>query len=225
MRVVIFGNGEAPETREITAQVSKQDIIICADGGAKHALALRLPICAVVGDFDSLDSESLVELERTQVELKRYPKEKDCTDLELAMRYSIGLGATELFLVACLGGQLDHLLCNLQLFASAEFSNVRIRILDHSPGGAVAEIVHAPKTLMLYGEVGARFSLLPLTSEMLIAELSGMKWPLKNRLIKQGQTLGISNQFLERQGRLVLETGVAMVFCAGAPYLISSAKL
>ena len=85
-RIVIFVNGLFdPSTARA---LLPNDIILCADGGANHALALGLTPSAVLGDFDSLTPETIRLLESKGVTLLRFPRDKDKTDLELTLEYS-----------------------------------------------------------------------------------------------------------------------------------------
>ena len=55
-RVIIFANGELPNVEKARALVNADDYIICADGGAHHALALGLQPNVIIGDLE-LDNE------------------------------------------------------------------------------------------------------------------------------------------------------------------------
>ena len=47
-------NGELREPKAVKALARRADAVLCADGGARHARALKLVPDCVVGDMDSL---------------------------------------------------------------------------------------------------------------------------------------------------------------------------
>ncbi|MFO3796054.1 MAG: thiamine diphosphokinase, partial [Anaerolineales bacterium] len=59
VRVIIFANGSLPAPERARALLQEGDILIGADGGTRHLLALGLSPHAVIGDFDSLSPELL----------------------------------------------------------------------------------------------------------------------------------------------------------------------
>ena len=70
-------------------------LIIAADGGAVHCLALGITPDVVVGDFDSLSPDQLNRLKASGTDIIRHPVRKDDTDLELALKTAVDRGADE----------------------------------------------------------------------------------------------------------------------------------
>ncbi len=54
-RVVIFVNGRIPDLEQVRTLVRPSDLIVAADGGSRHALALGLVPSLVIGDLDSIE--------------------------------------------------------------------------------------------------------------------------------------------------------------------------
>ncbi len=65
--------------------------LIAADSGAELALALGLMPDAVIGDMDSISPGTLSLLEHRGVPIIRHPRDKDRTDLELALDHTASL--------------------------------------------------------------------------------------------------------------------------------------
>ncbi|GHF97262.1 thiamine pyrophosphokinase [Deinococcus piscis] len=78
------------------------DLVVAADGGARHALALGLQVDRWVGDFDS---SSGTELDAPR---EVHPAAKDQTDGELAAALALAAGCTRLVFVGAFGGRFDH---------------------------------------------------------------------------------------------------------------------
>ena len=52
---VIIANGNAPDSETAHQHAAQAELLLAADGGARHALALGLVPHVVIGDIDSLD--------------------------------------------------------------------------------------------------------------------------------------------------------------------------
>ncbi len=128
MRILLFANGDLPDPEAARARVRPDDYILCADGGAHHALALGLTPDRVIGDLDSLDPALLARLQAQGVSFEQHPVDKDATDLELALEAARQLGAEEVLLLGALGGRLDQQLANLALLASPAFAGLRLSL-------------------------------------------------------------------------------------------------
>ena len=112
-RTIIIANGHLSNPGEARQRIRPGDQVICADGGTRHAQAMGITPDIIVGDLDSLAQGLHSELEAAGVRFEVYPARKDETDLELALRLAINEGATEIEMLAMLGGRLDQSLANL----------------------------------------------------------------------------------------------------------------
>ena len=102
----IFGAGEQSSC---DIRLSGSDLVIAADGGFDYLKKLGLRADIVLGDFDSLsDSQNLPE------DFIRYPKEKDDTDMMIAIKEGLARGYRTFRIYGGLGGRLDHTIANLQ---------------------------------------------------------------------------------------------------------------
>jgi hypothetical protein len=68
----------------------------------------------VIGDFDSLASKFLREIEEKGIKTQRHPREKDDTDTMLCVKHGLALGFSAFTLVGGLGGEFSHTAANLQ---------------------------------------------------------------------------------------------------------------
>lgn len=102
----IFGAGEFSG---LVTPPGPKDFILAADGGLLHCRAAGLAPHLLLGDFDSLQ-EALPD----DVELLRFPVEKDDTDTMLALKEGVSRGFTQFHLYGGTGGRMDHTLANLQ---------------------------------------------------------------------------------------------------------------
>jgi thiamine pyrophosphokinase len=169
---------------------------------------MGLTPAVVIGDMDSLDPDRRAELEASGVRFEVHPVDKDETDLELALRLAIAEGATEIDVLAVLGGRLDQSLANLLLLTRPEWEPVRVRAIA---GNEMAWPVRSGQKVIIKGTPGDVLSLIPLTPTVSGVHLSGVKWPLENATLHFGSTWTVSNALVEGEAQLQVEEGLALV--------------
>src|SRR4051812_18868525 len=146
MVALILADGDVPARARLDAAWpgwdEGVDLVIAADGGARHAAGLGVTLDLWVGDGDSLGDEGIAELAAAHVPIERSTAEKDRTDLELAVDAALARGAGGLVIVGALGGErVDHALANVALLARADLAGRPVVLLD---GTARLSLVHAP---------------------------------------------------------------------------------
>ncbi len=208
LRAVIITNGQLADVTGARQHVRAGDWVICADGGARHARAMGLVPDVVVGDFDSIDPDLRAELEAAGARFEVYPARKDETDLELALRLAVAGGATEIDVLAVLGGRLDQSLANLLLLARPEWASAKVRVIE---GNEVAWPVRGGQTTTVTGAVGDTLSLVPLTPTVTGVTLEGVEWPLHDATLRFGSTWTISNALSAPTARLQVGEGLVLV--------------
>lgn len=188
-RALIFGNGDIKGYSRIkhTINVQSNDIIICADGGARHALRLNLTPDVIIGDMDSISPATRKRLKKNRtIKWIKYPEEKDQTDSQLAIDYAVTQGCTSMNLLGFIGGRTDHFLATLFYLANQPLGHVEI-ISDQ-------ETMYILRNkFVLKGKKGKLFSLVPLFGDVNDIKVTGAKYPLKNETLKLGSTRGVSN--------------------------------
>src|SRR4029079_4238031 len=117
---IVLADGAAPSRASLDAAWpgwdAGRELVIAADGGAKHATSLGLRLDRWVGDGDSIDPGDLAALAAAWVPVDRVAREKDASDTELAVLAAIEAGAGERTAIGGLGGvRIDHALTNVAL--------------------------------------------------------------------------------------------------------------
>jgi thiamine pyrophosphokinase len=202
MRAVIFANGDAPDRKTIERWIIPTDRIIAADGGTRNALSVGITPHVVIGDLDSLAQADRVELERAGVPFIVYPTHKDYTDLELAIRYALEQGATEIVIFSALGGRWDQSLANLMLLSLPELAPVTTRIIDRAVS---IEVIRDRATIT--GRVGDTLSLIALKGDAHGVTIEGCEYPLNDAVLPFGATLGISNVLTQEIVKITVKQG------------------
>jgi thiamine pyrophosphokinase len=184
----------------ITVEIT-ETAVLCADGGFRHLKNVK-PL-AVVGDFDSLDFNSLPEGTVTVT----HPVEKNQTDGELALRYAQSLGATDVVFYGMLGGRLEHVLCNLALLKLA--NSLDINAFAREEG---LSIFYATGKCAFETYVGDGVSILPYGGAAVVTDSKGLYYPLSELTLTSEDTRGVSNEATAEKVRFNVIKGGCLVF-------------
>ncbi|MFQ5407353.1 MAG: thiamine diphosphokinase [Anaerolineales bacterium] len=207
-RAVIVANGVPSPEADLRGLVRPGDLLLAADGGARLFRQAGLVPHHVVGDFDSLAPGEVATLEADGAQLHRHPRDKDETDLELAIRVAMEQGATEIQLVAALGGRWDQSLANLLLLGNPVFRDVQLSIVD---GNQRMLLIRAGSERRIPGEKGDTVSLIPVGGDACGVKTMGLKWRLRDETLAFGATRGVSNVVVDETATVVV--GAGMVVC------------
>ena len=188
-RILIFANGDLPDIQKARSILRDDDHIICADGGTRHASVLDLKPALVIGDMDSTDSGLLQKLQADGVPLELFPRDKNETDLELAINRAIQLNPKEIIIVAALGGRLDQTLANIALLSDLRLSTFNVRLDD-----GVEEIFFCRNQAEVKGRSGDIVSLIPWQGDVSGVQTKNLRWALDNETLHPEKTRGISNE-------------------------------
>ena len=199
----IFCNGELKDPARVKRAARDCDLLIAADGGAKHLADLGLRPSVIIGDMDSIAAD----LWNDEKGITRIPYSpgKDKSDVELAVEYSLEQGCQEIILAAAVGGRLDHALGNVALVASYPG---RIAILD---GASTLVAVDKSEECVLHGQIGTKVSLVPYGSGRPKVRTKGLKYALEGKPLAF-VTQGLSNELLRTEACVCLSEGILLVY-------------
>ncbi len=206
MIAIILSNGVAVDHEYIKSMVSEADMLICADGGARHAYSMGLTPNLLIGDIDSVSKELLNYFEDKKVEIITYPCEKDETDTQLAVEYAVDKGAKEIVLVGCTGCRFDHTFANISLLIWLMKRGIRGKIIDSNN-----EINVIDRYIRLYGNKGDKISLLSITPKVTGIFTKGLKYVLEDGELCYDKPKGVSNEMTSSQAEIVIRDGMLLV--------------
>lgn len=205
-RAWIFVNGLLPRPEALAKRIQREDILIAADGGARHLASMGFVPHVLIGDLDSLTDEEVETLKAKGTKVWRFPGDKDWTDLELALNYAIDDGFTVLRLAAASGGRTDQQLANILLLTRPELKDCDIALDD-----GTEEIFMVRGESILHGQPGDRVSLIPLDEQVDGVRTQGLQWPLLGETLYRSATRGISNCMIADQA--VISAGQGTLLC------------
>jgi len=205
-RIVIFTNGELPDLDKARLLLRADDYVICADGGTRHALALDVQPDLIIGDMDSTEKGQLENLQKDRVAIELYPRDKNETDLELALNYAIKLEPKVILIIAALGGRLDQTLANIALLIDTLYPLPFICLDD-----GVEEIFACQDEAQVYGRSGDLVSLIPWQGLVSDVQTKNLKWPLNHETLYPNKTRGISNEMLGDTASISIGSGLLLI--------------
>jgi thiamine pyrophosphokinase len=208
MRAIIFANGELSDPSGVRDLLRPDDLIIAADGGTHHALAVGVSPHIVIGDLDSLSPDVQAQAEAAGARIIHFAPRKDETDLELALLHAAQVGATKIIILAALGGRLDQTIANLLLLTLPELRGIDVRIVE---GHQAAFLIPAGDNgVLIEGQPGDTVSLIPLKGDAEGVTVEGLEWSLHDDTLRFGPARGVSNVLAARQARVRIRRGLLL---------------
>lgn len=177
---LVLLNGELRDPAAAKA-AARGRLVLCADGGARHAVRLGLVPDLVAGDMDSLPRVLPPSWSKTVFAEDGDP---DRSDLDKVLDAARRLGARALAVAGALGGGLDHEWTNLAVLErrAGEFE---VSVLDRGVARLLGPGAHRVRLSR-----GARFSLLAAPRATLT--VSGARWTLRRGTLSRGSR-GLGN--------------------------------
>ena len=218
-RALVIADGDTADRGAIEASwpgsLAQFDLVVAADGGARHAQRLGVTIDRWTGDADSIEPAELEALRRRDVAIELVAADKDESDTELAIRTALREGATDITIVGAFGGRrLDHTLANIGLLADSALAGGRFVIVDAAARVRLARAPGrdgGPVAVALEGRIGDVVTLLPFGADAEGVRTSGLRYPLRDETLRLGTARGLSNVRLAEDASLELRRGLLLV--------------
>jgi thiamine pyrophosphokinase len=199
--VAVFAGG-APVDPALRAHLANVDYVIAADSGLHAAGRLGFRTDLLVGDLDSVDSAAITD---APFDIDRYPRNKDHTDIVLALDRARDLRPRRLVVVSGGGGRLDHAFGNLLVLASADYAGMQV---DAFVGTARLAVIRDRRDLS--GPRGRLISLFAIDGPAHGVTTSGLRYPLRDELLESLSSRGVSNEFLGGPATISVTSGTLL---------------
>lgn len=208
---VIAANGDLVDGEAVRSALAlpfdQPSLIIAADGGLRHLVALGMTPNVVIGDMDSADPAQLAEAERGGAELLRFSPHKNETDLELAVLEAVKRGGDVIRIIGALGDRFDQSISNVHLLALPELRGCKASLVS----GKQTLSLSFPGDTVLTGNPGDTVSLIPVAGDASGIVTEQLEYPLRHETLRFGAARGVSNVMLTQQAKFSFETGVLLV--------------
>lgn len=204
-KVAIVGGGTLSE--KWLSEIKKSDVIVGVDRGAFWLLSHGVVPHIAIGDFDSVTQEEFLRIKKHVTDIHQQPPHpKYETDMELAVEYAIRQKPSDIAIYGGVGTRMDHTVVTMHLLDGVEKKGIKGVIVDEYN---TIRLIGRGRTILERGKY-SYVSLLPY-SKKIIVSLKGFKYEINNVTIRQGQTLGISNEFAASEATIDLHSGKTLV--------------
>lgn len=189
-----------------------EDFVIAADGGYAQSCGCRPD--AVIGDFDSLGF--VPDTENVQV----FPREKDDTDMMLAVRLGLEKGYQEFVLLGGIGGRFDHTVANVQTLAYLHGRGARgvlmseerdIYFIGASAPGGVKGRKKVSGQLTFSSDMKGILSVFSYGERAENVFICGAEYELDNAVLTDAFPLGVSNSFIGKEVTISVGEGRLLI--------------
>ena len=206
MRAVVFGGADIKDYG-FCSEYLKDSIVVCCDGGMKHALSLGIIPDVIVGDFDSVDSSTAEYFEKKNVPVHKFPTHKDETDMELGCEAAIQMGADELILIGGIGSRMDHTMGNCQFLVRLLKEGIKAYLVNENNFIFVTE-----DRAILKGEKGSLVSIFPVGMEAEGVTTKNLEYPLDNAVLScDSRLIAVSNVMTDTEAEITVKKGMLYI--------------
>ncbi|MGB9694855.1 MAG: thiamine diphosphokinase [Caldisericaceae bacterium] len=202
-KIIIVGNGAKNSYDFLTKLCDGSELIIGVDGGAETLINYKIPFQVAIGDFDSISNRDLIR----NIRSIEYPRQKDYSDTELALKYAVELKPNEIVLTDMLGGRTDHLLFNISLLAKCLRLGVSCSISEQSE-----DIYFTNGHFKMQVPRNATISIVPITQKSRVVFTRGFKYNIAHKTLVYGNTLTLSNISVSNTIEVSLARGIVGIF-------------
>jgi thiamine pyrophosphokinase len=206
---VVIVTGAEPLDPLVVERVPHDAIVIGADGGLDHALAVGMIPAGLIGDLDSISPEGLAWAQE-HATIQRHPVGKDHTDTELAIAFAAAMQPTRLVLLAGGGDRIDHTFAAIGALGAPTLTSVSV--VECWWGHQYARVLHGPTRATIHTEPGARLSLLALQGPCTGVSIVGTTWELERAELPAVVGRGLSNVAEKDTVEISVSLGVLTVF-------------
>ncbi len=206
MHVIVFANGDLPD---LPLPLPDHELLIAADGGARHALRYGLTPDELFGDLDSISEADVARVEAAGGTVHRFPADKEETDLELALDHAAAIGAACITCYGLVGGRWDMTVANLLLLASPKYAGIEFLAVA---GDSRIHVLRGGEALAVNGHSGDIVSVLPVNGPAIGLTYEGLAWPLHDADLPFGSPRGVSNRMETERAAISLREGTVLVF-------------
>lgn len=202
-KIAIVAGGALEE--DFIPGVLEADVIIGVDFGAFWLLEQGIVPHAAIGDFDSVDDKQYKVIKEKVHKVIKFSKEKDATDLELAVGEAIKSSTEEVWIYGGLGSRFDHSFAGIQMLLKLESHNICGYLVDKTNKINIVRQVEKFSRTKEYKYI----SFFPIDKTAIIS-LEGFKYNDNKLKISRGSTISVSNEILAQTAKITVHEGLVL---------------
>ncbi len=203
MKFLIISGGKKTNYKIVKPYYIQADFTICVDKGLEYAEDYGIKPQMILGDMDSVSPKVLKKYHKDEINI--FPRDKDYTDSEIAVRKAISLGAKDVTIICATGTRMDHTLSNIKLLILLKEKGITGRIIDSYNNMFLVDGYQSiPK------KKDQIVSIIPLDTCYDVTA-KGFLYPLTKEDLDINWNIGISNIIIESKGEISLTKGNLLV--------------
>lgn len=187
-KILISLNGDC--TAKETQLLDNYDLIFGVDGGTEYLYELSFVPTHVIGDFDSIKSNTKNKAKKDGAIILSFNKNKSKTDLQIALEMAKEHASTEISIIGGEAKEIDHLFSNLLTISSFNRK-------EHIKWITKKETIIFSYRNVFDVEINNIFSIIPL-SDLTNLTIKGSKWDVSNMDIPYGSSKTLRNVALQK---------------------------
>jgi len=200
----ILCNGSAPKGSIYDKFYERFNFdLICANGGANAAFKLGLLPKVIVGDLDSITTNTLKHYQQKRVQVQKLSRQSD-TDLEKTLKLVVKLKYSRVIVFGFSGRRFDHTLSNISNVMKYSKQLEIYLIDDHS----ILQFIYGKRNFSsIKGEVVSLLCFDPKTK----VTTTNLLYPLKSDSLQFGIRESISNVCTDDHFTIDVKNGVCIL--------------
>ena len=203
--LIISGGDIKKETLNNTLKHINFNNIIAVDKGLEILDECKIKPNYIIGDFDSVNPELINKYSNSKI-IKLNP-EKDLTDTHSAIDLALEIKSTEITILGAIGTRLDHTMANIHILKQALDKNIKAKIVNEKN-----EIELINKEIIIKKDDNYKYvSIIPLTTNVTGITIEGMKYIINDYTLSIGDSLGVSNEQIDKEAKISIKTGILVV--------------
>lgn len=191
---------------EMKKRIKKASFLIGVDRGAYWLIENHIMPDLAIGDFDSVSHRELALIEKESGIVEKHPKEKDVTDLELAIDYACTVKPKTIEVFGVIGSRMDHTWAGIQLLQRIKSYNILGYIVDNFNEISILSGFASLHKSQTYTYI----SFFPFHDRASVT-LSGFRYNVSRRVFVSGSSLGVSNEIVSSPAKVVVHDGTLLM--------------
>lgn len=165
---------------------------VAVDGGMELFHLFKAKPDFFLGDMDSQKGQTSCFLEKKNMQV--FPREKDESDLYLALRYALSKGLKKFLILGALGHRLDHSFANLQLLTWLREQNAFALLLGEKES---VFLLKGKERVLFSPKMRGIFSVFSVSEKVQNLQIKNAKYETEeNFTLYRNFPMGLSNEFL-----------------------------
>lgn len=200
--LIVSGGNVEKEILNKTIKNNNFDNVIAVDKGLEILDECNIQPNYIIGDFDSVNQKIISKYNEERT-IKLNP-EKDFTDTHMAIKLVIEKKSDYIVVLGGIGTRIDHTIANVHILKECIENKIRCEIINEKN-----KIFLINKSCYIdLDEKYKYISLIPLTTQVTGVTLKGFKYLLQDATLTIGESIGVSNEQIEKRAEVKLKDGI-----------------